>query len=85
MTTNGNSKSNPFEGWTTIEEAAEIVGRDNTTVRGWADRGLIASYAVGRKVRVVEVAEVQSYSDKVGRRKPKQRLRESVDKISETA
>jgi excisionase family DNA binding protein len=85
MTENGNGKPNPFEGWTTIEEAAEIVGRDNSTVRSWADRGLITCYAVGRKVRVVEVAEVKRYSDKITRRKPKQKSRESVDKISETA
>lgn len=54
---------NPFEGWTTIEEAAEIVDRDKKTVRTWADKGLIASYRVGRKMRVVNIEEVKTIAE----------------------
>lgn len=56
---------NPFIGWTTIEDAALLLQRNNTTVRGWADRGLITSYTVGRKVRVVNLDEVRAQSEKI--------------------
>lgn len=49
---------NPFDGWTTIEEAAEMIGRGNATVRGWANKGWIRCYSVGRKVRLVNIKEV---------------------------
>lgn len=57
--------ANPFEGWTTIEEAAEMVGRENSTVRGWADKGWITCFSVGRKVRLVNIEEVRNYSENV--------------------
>jgi excisionase family DNA binding protein len=55
---------NPFGGWTTIEEASEMLQRNNTTIRGWADRGRITCYMVGRKVRLVNLDEVRAYSEK---------------------
>lgn len=53
---------NPFKGWTTIQEAADILGREQSTIRYWADKGKIACYPVGRKVRVVNLDEVKKYS-----------------------
>lgn len=55
---------NPFEGWTTINEAANIIGRDKDVIRFWAAKGHISCYPVGRKVRVVNLAEVQAYAEK---------------------
>ena len=54
---------NPFEGWTTIQEAADILGRDQSTIRYWADNGKVACYSVGRKVRVVNLNEVKNYAE----------------------
>lgn len=54
---------NPFEGWTTIEEAADIIGRTKGTIRFWANKGKIESHYVGRKMRVVNVDEVRQYSE----------------------
>ena len=62
METNGQTSPNPFEGWVTLEEAAEIVGRDKTTVRDWANRGKVRSYMVGKRVRVVSVEEIQRFA-----------------------
>lgn len=53
---------NPFEGWTTIEEAAEIIKRQNTTVHYWARNGSIRCYRVGRKVKLVNIDEVKDYA-----------------------
>ena len=38
---------NPFEGWVTIDEAAKIVSRPDTTVRTWANEGKITNYHLG--------------------------------------
>lgn len=57
-------KSNPFEGWTTIEEAAEIVGRQKATLHYWAKHGSIEAHYVGRKVRLVNIEEVKAYAEK---------------------
>jgi hypothetical protein len=57
-------KTNPFDGWTTIEEAALIIRRDKTLIRYWANRGYITSWSVGRKVRLVNLEEVRAYSQK---------------------
>jgi len=55
---------NPFEGWVTLKEAGEIVNRDHSTIRYWADTGKITSYRIGTgSVRVVNVEEVQEYSN----------------------
>jgi hypothetical protein len=55
---------NPFEGWVTLKEAGEIVNRDHSTVRYWADTGKITCYRIGTgSVRVVNVEEVQEYSN----------------------
>jgi excisionase family DNA binding protein len=64
------SNNNPFVGWTTLEEAAEMIGRDRSTVRYWAEHGKIACYPVGRRVRVVNIQEVKTYSEEVSQRKP---------------
>lgn len=55
---------NPFEGWTTIEEIADMIGRDKTTVHSWAKRGLISCFQVGRKMRVVNIEEVREFAEK---------------------
>jgi excisionase family DNA binding protein len=57
--TNG---ENPFEGWTNIEEAAELVGRHKATVQNWAKQGFITSYPLGKKTRVVNIEEVKAYA-----------------------
>jgi hypothetical protein len=57
MTNEMNGK-NPFEGWTTIEDAARITGRNRVTIQNWARRGLIACYPVGPKIEVVNIEEV---------------------------
>jgi excisionase family DNA binding protein len=56
------NEKNPFEGWTTIEEAAEIIGRSKVTVRRWVDRGFIPAYPIGRKVRAVNLEQVRAYA-----------------------
>jgi len=71
---------NPFEGWTTIEEAADIVGRTKGTVRFWANRGKITSHYVGRKMRVVKIEEVRQYSqDNPGYRRRRMQKSKIVD------
>lgn len=62
MDTNGKTSHNPFEGWVSLEEAAELVGRNKNTIRSWADRGRVRSYMVGRRVRVVSVEEVLKFA-----------------------
>lgn len=63
--------NNPFEGWTTIEEAAELIGREKTTIRGWANKGWIRCFSVGRKVRLVNLDEAREFSEKHSRQKPR--------------
>ncbi|RMG74261.1 MAG: DNA-binding protein [Chloroflexi bacterium] len=59
---------NPFEGWVTIKEAGEIVNRDHSTVRYWAETGKITCYRIGTgAVRVVNVEEVKEYSKQAKR------------------
>ncbi len=60
---------NPFAGWTTIEEAADMINRDRSVIRYWADIGKIACFPVGRKMSLVNIDEVKAYSATV-RRKP---------------
>ncbi len=62
---------NPFEGWTTIEEAAQLIGREKVTIRGWANKGWISCFYVGRKVRVVNIEEVREFSEKHSPPKPR--------------
>ena len=62
MEANGHTSHNPFEGWLTLEEAAELVGRDKSTIRDWVSRGKIKSYTIGKRVRVVSVEEVESFA-----------------------
>lgn len=64
--TPGNPKyrENPFVGWTTIEEVAQLIGREKATIRGWANKEWISSFYVGRKVRLVNIDEVQEFSEK---------------------
>ena len=76
MTQTTDTKVNPFVGWTTIEDAASMVGRDHSLVRKWANDGVIASYPVGRKVRVVNIEEVKAY-DQERRANPTRRRRTS--------
>lgn len=59
---------NPFEGWVTIKEASNIVNRDHSTVRYWAETGKITCYRIGTgAVRVVNVEEVKEYSKSANR------------------
>ena len=61
-------RESPFEGWTTMDEAAKIVERDHSTIRYWADNGKIACYRIGNsRVRVVNVDEVKEYSAQANR------------------
>lgn len=57
-----NGSYNPFEGWTNLEEVAEIVGRHKATIRRWAEQGFITSYPVGKKGRLVNIEEVKAYA-----------------------
>lgn len=68
------TKPNPFAGWTTIEDAASMVGRDHSMLRKWANNGLIAAYPVGRKVRLVNIEEVKAF-DQERRLNPTRRKR----------
>jgi len=58
-----NNEKNPFEGWTVLEEAASLVGRDYKTIRSWANNGFITCYRVGQKIRLVNVEEVRRFSN----------------------
>lgn len=66
MTVHATAKvlDNPFEGWTTIEEAAQIIGRNKRTVWGWAIKGKISCFPVGKKMRVVNIEEVREFAEK---------------------
>jgi hypothetical protein len=57
-----NNSHNPFEGWTTIEDAARIIGRSKAIISQWANKGFITSHTVGQKMRVVNIEEVQAYA-----------------------
>lgn len=76
MTQTADTKVNPFAGWTTIEDAAAMVGRDHSLLRKWANDGLIAAYPVGRKVRLVNIEEVKAF-DLQRRTNPTRRRRSS--------
>lgn len=83
-TTNGHPPiDNPFEGWTTIEDAADMVGRDHSTLRYWADNGKIACFPVGRKMRVVNIEEVKAYSGDARQNKIKRTRRAKSTKTSQ--
>lgn len=59
---------NPVEGWVTLNEAGQIVNRDMSTIRYWADKGKIRSYHIGSSaIRIVNVEEVLAYSEKAAR------------------
>ena len=66
-------QENPFDGWVTIQEAGEIVNRNQATVRYWATTGKITAHPIGtRGLQVVNVEEVKEYSTKHAYRiKPK--------------
>jgi excisionase family DNA binding protein len=68
-----------FSDWTSIEDAALILKRDNSTIRKWANRGDIESIKIGRKVRLVRLSEVQAYSEKFPARS------EKLDRRAESA
>lgn len=57
--------SNPFDGWVSLEDAAQIVGFSRTALRYWADQGYIQAYVVGQKMRLrlVNVDEVTAYAE----------------------
>jgi hypothetical protein len=54
---------NPFVGWTTIEDAAETIGRSKTTLYGWASKGWISCFTVGQKVKLVNLEEVREFAE----------------------
>lgn len=58
----GSVLDNPFKDWVTLEEAAEIVGHNRSTIQYWASNGKITCYPVGRRVKVVNIEEVKSYA-----------------------
>ena len=62
MTQTTTPTDNPFDGWTTIEDAALSMGLQNTTIRRWANAGRIRSYPIGRRTRVVNIEEVRNFA-----------------------
>ena len=73
---------NPFDGWVTIKEAGEIVNRDHSTVRYWAETGKITCYRIGTgAVRVVNVLEVKEYSKQANRLDLPKRSKQKKKKI----
>ena len=54
---------NPFEGWVTLQEAARMLGREHSTLRYWANKGYIRIHQIGKRVKVVNFAEVKAYSE----------------------
>lgn len=54
---------NPFEGWTTIEEAAELIGRRKSTIGYWANKGWVSCFSVGRRVKLVNIDEVREFAE----------------------
>lgn len=61
---------NPFEGWVPVHEAAALIDRGTSTVWGWAMRGVIRSYQIGRRIHVVNIQEVREF-EKNRARKPR--------------
>lgn len=58
-------QENPFDGWVTFQEAGDIVNRNHSTVRYWAETGKITAHPIGsRGLRVVNIEEVKEYSTK---------------------
>lgn len=59
------AQENPFDGWVTFKEAGEIVNRNHSTVRYWAETGKITAHPIGSGgLRVVYIDEVKEYSAK---------------------
>jgi len=64
-------QENPFDGWVTMQEAGEIVNRNQATIRYWATMGRITAHPIGtRGLQVVNVEEVKEYSEQAQRLKP---------------
>lgn len=62
---------NPFDGWLTFKEAGQIVNRNHSTIRYWAETGKITSYPVGSSgLRLVHIDEVKEYSENHSYRLP---------------
>ena len=65
LNTMTNVQKNPFEGWVTFKEAGEIVDRNHSTVRYWAETGKITAHPIGSSgLRLVYIEEVKEYSAK---------------------
>jgi hypothetical protein len=62
MLVQNKTMDNPFIGWTTIQDAAEKIGRDPTVVRYWANQGYITAYTIGKNTRIVRLEEVIEYA-----------------------
>lgn len=75
----GRVHQNPFVGWTSLEEVAQLIGRDNATVRGWANKGWITSFTIGRRIRLVNIDEVKAFAEKAPT--PRPRLVDKTNKI----
>jgi len=64
-------QENPFDGWVTMQEAGEIVNRNQATIRYWATMGRITAHSIGsRGLQVVNIEEVKEYSKQAQRLKP---------------
>ena len=62
---------NPFEGWYSYQEAGEIVNRNHSTIRYWAETGKIRAYPIGSKgLCLVHIDEVKEYSENHSYRLP---------------
>lgn len=55
-------QQNPFEGWTTAEQASNIVKRRRSTIQYWIDSGAIRAFRVGHNTILVNIDEVQRYA-----------------------
>jgi predicted site-specific integrase-resolvase len=62
MSTILNTIENPFEGWTTVEDAAGLIGRSKHTLYSWVKTGKITCFSVGKKIMVVNIEEVRNYA-----------------------
>jgi predicted site-specific integrase-resolvase len=64
LETSHKDPKNPFEGWTSIPEAARQLGRDRTVIYYWVRKGYIRSFEVAPKVILINLEEVRDYANR---------------------
>jgi hypothetical protein len=55
------NEKHPLEGWTTIQHASKLIGRQPSLIRYWIKRGYISAYEIAPRVTVVNLDEVRAY------------------------